>query len=341
MLLSHKLEICDKIRDGFDRKTVIKDYNLKSSSHLTKILQKEKQIREKASGLNKKVSKNVFNLKNEMFPKVEKAIIIWMKQMRANNVPLSGDVIREKARKFAEGLKITNFRGSEGWLQNLRKRHNLLFVTEHGESGSVDKEVVKNWSEKLNEITENYEPKNVYNLDESALFWRLLPSKTYSFGNHSKSGTKKWKTRITITLIVNADGSDKKCSVIGVSKCPRAIRGIKNLPVDYYNQKNAWMTTDIFEQIIEKLNKEMRKKKRKILLFVDNFKGHNRDIELSNIKLIFLPENTTSVLQPLDQGIIHSFKCFYRKELVAQLISQLENGSTIKQIDFFSMFGIH
>ena len=40
------------------------------------------------------------------------------------------------------------------------------------------------------------------------------------------------------------------------------------------------------------------------------------DSELSNIKLLFFPPNTISKLQPLDQGIIRTFKTYYRKQVV-------------------------
>jgi hypothetical protein len=34
---------------------------------------------------------------------------------------------------------------------------------------------------------------------------------------------------------------------------------------------------------------------------------------LTNVKVHFLPPNCTSVIQPLDQGIIHAFKNIYKK----------------------------
>ncbi|CAB4483620.1 unnamed protein product [Rhizophagus irregularis] len=50
---------------------------------------------------------------------------------------------------------------------------------------------------------------------------------------------------------------------------------------------------------------------------MDNAKCHDCDniSNLSNIKIYFLPPNTTSHLQPLDQGIIYSLKAQYRKLL--------------------------
>ena len=54
----------------------------------------------------------------------------------------------------------------------------------------------------------------------------------------------------------------------------------------------------------------MVQENRKILVILDNFSGH-RISDLTNIKLCFLPPNTTAILQPLDLGIIRSFKCKY------------------------------
>jgi hypothetical protein len=52
----------------------------------------------------------------------------------------------------------------------------------------------------------------------------------------------------------------------------------------------------------------MGREKRKFLLFVDNATSHPKDLKLKNIKIVFLPPNTTSIRQPLDQDIIKNFK---------------------------------
>ncbi|CAB0031069.1 unnamed protein product [Trichogramma brassicae] len=54
----------------------------------------------------------------------------------------------------------------------------------------------------------------------------------------------------------------------------------------------------------------MRDAKRKVILFMDNAGPHPDNMQLTNVKIIFLPPNTTSVSQPLDQGIIKNFKNF-------------------------------
>jgi hypothetical protein len=70
------------------------------------------------------------------------------------------------------------------------------------------------------------------------------------------------------------------------------------------------MQRSIFQAWIRLFNREMQKMQRNILLLVDNVSSHQLEEgeELSNIKLYFLPPNTTSHLQPIDQGIIRSFK---------------------------------
>jgi len=61
----------------------------------------------------------------------------------------------------------------------------------------------------------------------------------------------------------------------------------------------------------------MVRENRHIILLIDNTKCHLSDNinNLSNVKVHFLPPNTTSHLQPLDQGIIYSLKAKYRKLL--------------------------
>jgi len=93
------------------------------------------------------------------------------------------------------------------------------------------------------------------------------------------------------------------------------------------------------EKIIENLNNQMIKEKRKVILFLDNATVHPPSLvgKFSNIKIVFLPKNTTSRLQPLDAGIIQSFKCKYRKKLMRFVIARSKDdvlaSEITKQVD--------
>ena len=52
----------------------------------------------------------------------------------------------------------------------------------------------------------------------------------------------------------------------------------------------------------------------------------------SNIKICFLPANTTSKLQPLDLGIIKNFKAYYRQLLLSYVISEIDDCSTASDV---------
>ena len=72
------------------------------------------------------------------------------------------------------------------------------------------------------------------------------------------------------------------------------------------------MTQKIMQDFLTSFDEKMRTAKRKIILFMDNAGPHPDNIQLTNVKVIFFPPNTTSVSQPLDQGIIKNFKVIRR-----------------------------
>ncbi|XP_020295807.1 jerky protein homolog-like [Pseudomyrmex gracilis] len=58
-----------------------------------------------------------------------------------------------------------------------------------------------------------------------------------------------------------------------------------------------------------------------VLLLVDNFKGHNvRDRKSEHFEVMFLPPNTTSILQPMDQELIAKCKKSFRYNLLQKVL---------------------
>lgn len=48
------------------------------------------------------------------------------------------------------------------------------------------------------------------------------------------------------------------------------------------------------------------------------------EVELRNVRLVFFSPICTSMLQPLDQGVIRSIKCTYRERLTQCLLLNLQ-----------------
>lgn len=241
---------------------------------------------------------------------------------RSDNILISGDVLITKADELARKLGKDDFKCTSGYIDRFKKRHAIVCKSVCGESAAVDENVTDKYKqETLPNILKNYEPKDIFNADETGLFYKLLPNKTLQFKGEKCHGGKKGKERITVMPTANMDGSEKlKLLVIGKFKNPRCFKGVNSLPVDYQSNKRAWMTSDMFTQWVRGVDKMMTKKKRNILLFVDNCPAHPNVTGLKSVRLVFLPPNTTAVLQPMDQGIIRCLKQLYRRNLISYML---------------------
>lgn len=255
---------------------------------------------------------------------VNSVVYEWFLNARSRNIPISGPILQEKAKMIAQRLNIDSFKASNGWLESFRTRHEITFKQICGEAKDVDLTVVENWKVKLAEIIKNYEPKNIANCDETGLFYRALPSKTLTLKKDKCVGGKQPKERLTILMCAFADGSLEKPLVIGKSLKPRCFKNldVHNLPVIWRANKKAWMTSILMDEWLNSLNNKMKNQNRHILLFLDNAACHPH-LDLSNIKLCFLPPNTTSLSQPLDQGIIQNLKVHYRKHVLQSICANM------------------
>ncbi|XP_061164992.1 tigger transposable element-derived protein 6-like [Saccostrea echinata] len=259
---------------------------------------------------------------------MESALFMWFSNARAQNIPISVEILKTKAKQFGTEMGITGFSYSNGWLSRFKMRHGISSQIISGESAGVDPQLISDGRQKAASVIKNYELKNVFNIDETGLFYRLLPDRSLTTADATK-GVKKIKDRITIALCCNADGSEKlKPFVIGKAGNPRCFKNFNvGLYCDYVHNKKAWMTSVIFSDWLQKFNSKMRRQNREVLLIMDNAPSHIIPA-LSNVKIHFLPPTTTSHLQPLDSGIIQSFKKHYRKQQLSHLIKCIDRRET-------------
>ncbi|XP_045178721.2 tigger transposable element-derived protein 4-like [Mercenaria mercenaria] len=261
---------------------------------------------------------------------VNNLVYEWFKDVTARRLPVSGPILCTQALKFASDLGDINFKASTGWLASFLKRNNIVLGTMSGERGDVNKDTVTDWKSKLPTVCDGYDPKDIFNMDETGLFFRDTTRKSYHFKDSELVGGKRSKERITVSLCASMTGEKLKPLVIGKAARPRCFSKIdpEKLPVTYRNNKKAWMTGELMTEWLRTVDKQMKKQRRNILLFLDNAPAHP-DFELNNVKLVFLPPNTTALSQPMDQGIIQALKLKFRNRQLSYIVSQMERTDKV------------
>ena len=185
----------------------------------------------------------------------------------------------------------------------------------HGEAKDADVQQRENWIASVwPRLWQQYDEENIFNADETGIYFRAMPDSTLTFQNDTRRGTKKSKERITCLMACSMAGEKKKLFIVGKSKTPRCFKNV-TLPVDYEANPKSWMTGAIWESFLRTWDIDLRKKNRRILLLADNCSAHIQVTGLLMIKVEFFPPNTTSVLQPCDMGIIRAVKAIFHKAM--------------------------
>ena len=149
-------------------------------------------------------------LKTWKYEDIDSALLKWFKSKVNEGAIITGPILMSKADKFGHDLGYQDFRCTFGWLSCFKERHNIKFKSVQGEEKAVDLSLVHNCHQtSWQNILQNYQPSDIYNCDESSLFYKLLPHKTFTFKGERCAGGKLSKERITVLFCCNMDGSDK------------------------------------------------------------------------------------------------------------------------------------
>ncbi|XP_065840186.1 jerky protein homolog-like [Oscarella lobularis] len=293
------------------------------------------------------MSRPAKSMKMGINEELDDAVFMWFNQKRQQGIPVSGPLLCEKAKQLHEKMgKTDTFLATSGWQTKFCKRYGIREISLQGEKASADEKAACEFVEKFQKFIseEKYSLDQIFNLDETGLQFRLLPEKTLAGAfEKSAAGRKKAKDRVTLAACSNASGSIfLPLLMIGKSNKPRCYRQLdmKLLPYLYRGQKKAWMTSELFSHwfhtyfvvnVREHLQ-ELGFEKRAVLL-LDNCSAHFCEKELmsSDGKIVvkYFPPNVTSIIQPMDQGVLESMKRRYRKKLLSKFLLEDEEGVPI------------
>ena len=135
---------------------------------VSRVLKRSSEFLE-VDALEKPLQKRARNVK---FPELEKAMTEWCLRAQGR-IPLTDQLIVEKAQVFASCLGVTEGEITflKSWLHQFKERHNLKRIRMHGESGSVDEQAIEANINDLKCFTNDYAWKDIYNMDETGLFY--------------------------------------------------------------------------------------------------------------------------------------------------------------------------
>ena len=136
--------------------------------------------------------------------------------------------------------------------------------------------------------------------------------KSSELSDEKPLGGKIGKRRVTVLFAASMRGEKFRSVIISSLQYPTAVMQYEIRIYDYYVQDHQWMHPSTFEHILEMWNTRLKHKRRHIASIVDVATVHRTEKPYSNITLYFLPPGQTAIMQPMDQGIIRSFKSIYR-----------------------------
>uniref|UniRef100_A0A8B9XNI0 HTH CENPB-type domain-containing protein n=1 Tax=Bos mutus grunniens TaxID=30521 RepID=A0A8B9XNI0_BOSMU len=337
-----KLEVLRRFEEGEKLTQIARALGLATST-VASIRVNKDRIRASSQAATPVCTTQLTRCRGALMGHMERLLSLWIEEQKRQNLPVSTLLIQDQARRlFAQlqheqggGSRAKTFGASNGWFARFKVRHNVLLTEE---PAVADAQAAARYPAVLRAILEEgcYSPRQVFNVDETGLFWKRLPERMLlALEGTAGPGPKASKDHLTLLLGGNAAGDFKlKPLLVYPSENPRALRGCSkaSLPVVWRSNRNDWLTPVIFQEwftscfcpAVESYCASHGLPHRALLL-LDSAPCHPAHLGglSAHVRVEFLPKNTSTLIQPMNQGVITAFKAQYLRRTLSQLAQEM------------------
>lgn len=293
---------------------------------------------------------------------IEDMLYKWQVQVEfeAPTLKVTGDLLQSKAMEFRNKIladfssdlpdevvvSLTDFKASNGWLHRYTQRRNVrsLSKSEH-HSISADPSYVEKRMERIrNQLTAAHVPLHcIWNIDEAVIRHRTTSSRSDASVNLDSRSQEKF----IVTFSTSAAGEKLNLQVIGGNNQPASLKDIDPLlalGVHYHGQRKACQDSSTVMHFVNLMNHEARSRKQVWHILLDNCPSHmaaatildpngsyDAGFKVDSVVLIVLPPNSVSSLQPLQLGVIRSFKVAFRREMLHTILGEYATWESSQQ----------
>lgn len=292
------------------------------------------------------------------WPVLEDILSSWQQFEESRGEDVSGEQLIAKAREIwpripeYQGRPVPEF--SHGWLQRYKQRHRAQFLMTTdsqaqgqgvGASASVAGVAAApapafEGIRAIQALCEEYQEGDIYSMGESGLFWRRGPSSglTTPLEQENTEG----ESRVTLVVCTNCTGTDRfPLWIIGAAaEQPRSLCGL-NIPAlggEWRCNNKALMSSIITKDWLLQFYTHIGD--RAVLLLMDSYLAHLEGVRMApppaNVRIQWFPVNSTTLFQPLAQGINQSLKLLYRGRWLRFILDKLKQRQ-----DPFSAVGLY
>ncbi|XP_059580132.1 LOW QUALITY PROTEIN: jerky protein homolog [Alligator mississippiensis] len=354
LMMTQKLDIIKYLEKGENGNRLMQEFNVGSSTIYDIKAQRVELPQFMTNSETSKAIEQCCTLHKPKLKQIENILYEWFALKCLEGAPFSGPMLIKKATDFYQQMGMTCV-FSDGWLSCFKFCHGIRRLDAWRKKKSADHEAAEKYCGFFQELVVKHGiiPEQIYNADETGPFCCCLPTSTLAGADEvGAAGFKQSKDRLTVLMCANTVGTHRfKLLVVGKFRRPRAFKGVIHLPVEYKAQPNAWMDKEIFlhsfhhvfvPAVKEHLKKLEKPEDTKVILILHNCQAHPPEAELvsGNIFTIFLPAIVTSLIQPMDQGIIENLKSIYRRDFMRNLLNyegslqEFQSQYTIKDAIF-------